>query len=54
LKIFYVNIEYKDGKKAEDVFLTNAKAKEMCDILLGEDKEGNIKLVETKCREVDL
>ncbi|PFH21184.1 hypothetical protein B0S91_0102 [Caldicellulosiruptor bescii] len=54
LKVFYVKIEYKDGKKVEDIFLTNAKAKEMCDLLLGEDKEGAIKLVETKCREVDL
>jgi len=54
LKIFYVNIEYKDGRKVEDVFLLNTKAKEMCDLLLGEDKEGTIKLVETKCRDVDL
>ncbi|MEZ0537823.1 hypothetical protein ACAG39_11325 [Caldicellulosiruptoraceae bacterium PP1] len=53
MRVFFVNIEYKDGRQIKEVFSKYSKAKEMCDLLMGEDKEGNIKLVETKCRDID-
>jgi len=53
MKIYYVKVEYKDGQRFEEVFVKYSKSKEFADTLMGDDKEGNIKSVETKCREID-